>query len=798
MNAFWNTMAVATGAGLMTALVGVGVLVAWMGLGRWGRRGLLGVALVTMAMPPFLVANCWLEWSAGWRLKWGAEHSATAMLPWTAFVLASLTWPIPALLAMGESGRLGRAVFDAVPGLRGADAFRYLLWPMVRGPIALGASIAAVLSAANFSIPTLFQVRVLPESMWVRFNTELDVLAAWVAGMPLVLAGVGIVWAGRRHRMRWPATTGEVTPGAWRGRLGWVWLVGMVWAVAWVGVGCVLPLLDLVVAPRTWRELGSAFSAAHGALGGSLGLTAAAALVMGWATIGLSVWGRMAWVRWGAWLLFLMPGLLLSTPWVPVLSRPEWRGVSDAAVIPVLLMALRYLAIPWTVAVLAWEAADRASWEALRGAGASRWQAWRWAVWPQSRLAIGMAMYAAWLLMLWEVESVILILPPGVETLPVRIFNLLHYGHSGQVNALCVVLLGVALLPLVLGGMWAGRFRFGKGRNPGAGGMSLVCVLGLFSAGCSDAGKGGAVRVPIESVGFSHVEVIGSRGVAPGQFNKPRSLVCDRDDHLYVADVTGRIQKFGPDGRFERQWQMEQTDLGKPKGMGLDPEGRVIVVEPHYMRVNHFDGEGVLKLRWGVKGTRPGAFILPRSVAVNSRGEYFLSEYTVVDRVQRFDPAAAAGGAPVWGTAWGEPGEAPGQFNRAEGLAIGPSDEVYVADSCNHRIQVFDRTGKYLRAHGRAGSNPGDFSYPYDIRVDQDGNQFVCEFGNSRITVLDARDRVVEVLGSPGSAPGHFANPWAVALDSRGNLYVADSQNHRVQKFIRRTPRSNARAGGRS
>ena len=141
MNAFWNTMAVATGAGLMTALVGVGVLVAWMGLGRWGRRGLLGGALVTMAMPPFLVANCWLEWSAGWRLKWGAEHSATAMLPWTAFVLASLTWPIPALLAMGESGRLGRAVFDAVPGLRGADAFRYLLWPMVRGPIALGASI---------------------------------------------------------------------------------------------------------------------------------------------------------------------------------------------------------------------------------------------------------------------------------------------------------------------------------------------------------------------------------------------------------------------------------------------------------------------------------------------------------------------------------------------------------------------------------------------------------------------------------------------------------------------------------
>jgi DNA-binding beta-propeller fold protein YncE len=326
-------------------------------------------------------------------------------------------------------------------------------------------------------------------------------------------------------------------------------------------------------------------------------------------------------------------------------------------------------------------------------------------------------------------------------------------------------------------------------------GLATASVLWM---GCSSRDETGIV--PLEGRWFSGVRVIGSRGVAPGQFNKPRSLVCDRDDNLYVSDITGRIQKFDRDGKFVLQWQMPQTDLGKPKGMGLDPQGNVLVVEPHYMRVNHFATDGRLVAQWGSKGTNEGQFILPRSIGVTSRGEYLLSEYTLVDRVQRFSPfVPATNGAPAalprFVQAWGGPGPEPGRFNRAEGLGIGPSDTVFVADSCNHRIQVFDSAGKFLRQHGTAGSAPGQFGYPYDIRVDAGGNQFVCEFGNSRISILDAGDRPVEIVGGPGSAPGRFSNPWAIALDSRGNLYVADSQNHRVQKLIRRDPP--ARGAGR-
>jgi DNA-binding beta-propeller fold protein YncE len=135
----------------------------------------------------------------------------------------------------------------------------------------------------------------------------------------------------------------------------------------------------------------------------------------------------------------------------------------------------------------------------------------------------------------------------------------------------------------------------------------------------------------------------------------------------------------------------------------------------------------------------------------------------------------------------GRAGTDPGEFNRAEGVCVDGQDRLYVADSCNHRIQIFSSEGKFLREYGKPGSGLGELSYPYDIAVDANGNQFVCEFGNSRIQVFDANCQPVEIIGGAGAEPGKFNNPWSIALDSHGNLYVADALNHRLQKLVRRS-----------
>src|SRR5204862_2482155 len=240
-----------------------------------------------------------------------------------------------------------------------------------------------------------------------------------------------------------------------------------------------------------------------------------------------------------------------------------------------------------------------------------------------------------------------------------------------------------------------------------------LALIGLL-ASCSPAAPSNEARV--ESKFFSRVKVIGTRGAGPGEFNKPRSVAVDADDNLYAVDMTARVQKFTPDGHFLSFWQMPETDRGKPKGMCRDGKGNIVVLEPHYSRVNHFTPDGKRAAQWGAHGTNEGELAFPRSVIVNSKGDIFVSEYGLTERVQQF---TAEGTKLIRVIGRGGTGE--GEFNRPEGLGVDRQDRIYVADSCNHRIQIFSPDGKFIETYGKPGASQGELSYPYDVKVDAEG-----------------------------------------------------------------------------
>jgi len=314
-----------------------------------------------------------------------------------------------------------------------------------------------------------------------------------------------------------------------------------------------------------------------------------------------------------------------------------------------------------------------------------------------------------------------------------------------------------------------------------------MLVLGAWCLvlGCSPPDS--KYEATLRSQFFERAMVIGSRGVGVGEFNKPRSVAVDLQDSIYACDMTGRVQKFAPGGKYVLSWQMPETTLGKAKGMGRDREGNIIVIEPHYQRVNHFTPDGKLVAQWGCRGTNEGCFLLPRSIAQNSHGEFLVAEYTLAERVQVFQLKVEGQETKAeLVRVIGKPGNGPSEFNRPEGICVDAQDRIYVADSCNHRIQIFSADGKLLREFGNAGSRLGELSYPYDVKVDKGGRIYVCEFGNSRIQVFDANCQPIEIIGGPGAEPGEFNNPWGIAFDGQENLYVADALNHRLQKLVRR------------
>lgn len=132
-------------------------------------------------------------------------------------------------------------------------------------------------------------------------------------------------------------------------------------------------------------------------------------------------------------------------------------------------------------------------------------------------------------------------------------------------------------------------------------------------------------------------------------------------------------------------------------------------------------------------------------------------------------------------TSWGGVGSAPGQFQDPIGIAVA-SGKVFVADARNHRIQVFDRNGRFLYAMGHPGTDIGGLGRPMNLSV-TNGKLYVADYWNDDIQVFSTNGIPLEIIGRSGSGPGEFKAPSGVAVLPDGNLVVADFYNQRVQEL---------------
>jgi iron(III) transport system permease protein len=228
------------------------------------------------------------------------------------------------------------------------------------------------------------------------------------------------------------------------GRIRWV-ATGV--SVGLVALSLVLPLGQLVLSPGPWEHLPTAFAAGRSAFWHSLILASVSAVLV------LSLGWISSKSRWGAlgWPFFFLPGVLIGIGLIFLLNRNATHWVYSGVTVLFIGLTLRYFAPAWYGARLIRRGMDRDLVDAGRLGGATGWQRWRLVEWPLVRPQMLALAYVIYLLCLWDVETVNLIVPAGSETLSLRIFNLLHYGHNEQVNALCLLLLLVAVIPLVLG-----------------------------------------------------------------------------------------------------------------------------------------------------------------------------------------------------------------------------------------------------------------------------------------------------------------------------------------------------------
>jgi uncharacterized protein (TIGR03663 family) len=294
------------------------------------------------------------------------------------------------------------------------------------------------------------------------------------------------------------------------------------------------------------------------------------------------------------------------------------------------------------------------------------------------------------------------------------------------------------------------------------------------------------------------IGVPGKPGNAPGQFTYPRSVAVAADGTVYVADSgNNRIQVFGADGRFIRQWgstcklidsgQGCQGDgrgqFAEPWGVAVAKDGSVYVADTWNHRVQKFDANGNFITMWGVFESTNGelgkaaAFYGPRQIIVSNEGNIGVMD-TGNKRVQVFSPEGKLVGQ------FGGGGVVDGRFDEPVGLAQDAQGNWYVADTWNHRIQKFDKNYNFVSLFPVAGwPSISVLNKPF-LAIDPASNVlYATDPENYRVLAFGLDGTFKLSWGLYGNDAISFSLPTGIAVGPGGKVYVADGDGQRIMVF---------------
>ncbi|OLE41554.1 MAG: hypothetical protein AUI36_24600 [Cyanobacteria bacterium 13_1_40CM_2_61_4] len=190
-------------------------------------------------------------------------------------------------------------------------------------------------------------------------------------------------------------------------------------------------------------------------------------------------------------------------------------------------------------------------------------------------------------------------------------------------------------------------------------------------------------------------------------------------------------------------------------------------------------------------------------MAITKEGIIFIAD-RAGNRVMKFDGKTSSLYAGT-GDTLGDGGTATSaQLSWPIGVALDKNENLYIADTGNHRIRRVDHTkGTITTVAGGAGQfegNSGDegparqaqLSFPFGVAVAPDGTIVFTDTGNHRLRMVTPDGRVYALAGTGRwgfsgdgmrASDAEFDGPEGLALDSKGDLFIADTENQRIREI---------------
>jgi len=257
-------------------------------------------------------------------------------------------------------------------------------------------------------------------------------------------------------------------------------------------------------------------------------------------------------------------------------------------------------------------------------------------------------------------------------------------------------------------------------------------------------------------------------------FEKPYGVAVDKAGKIYVSDL-GAV--FVLDLQ-NRDFDFLGTEPGTgrlimPIGIAISHDDRIFVADVAQDRVFVYSGK-----KYIAAIGKTGEFDNPTGVAIDHKrgllyvvdtkkhkvSVYSLSDYSFI-------------------RAFGSRGKENGQFNFPTNIAVDGEGKVYVVDTANFRIQIFDAEGKFLKSIGKLGDSPGSFARPKGVGVDSEGHIYAVDTAFQNFQIFDQDGNLLLFVGGAGHTPGTFGLPAGLAVDNQDRIYVIDQMPARLQIF---------------
>jgi DNA-binding beta-propeller fold protein YncE len=210
----------------------------------------------------------------------------------------------------------------------------------------------------------------------------------------------------------------------------------------------------------------------------------------------------------------------------------------------------------------------------------------------------------------------------------------------------------------------------------------------------------------------------------------PVGLAVGTRDEIYVADsALAQILVIEPGAELATPLALEVT-LQQPTGLVFDPVGQqLVVVDTAAQQVVVIGLDGKQRARFGRRGSGDGEFNFPTLIGRDNTGRLYVTD-SLNFRIQMFDSTGHFLGR------FGQVGNASGDLSRPKGVATDRFGHVYVVDSLLHALQIFDRDGTFLLDIGGQGQAAGEFWLPTGLFISNNDTIYVADSHNQRVQVL--------------------------------------------------------------